>query len=69
MKLQNLGSQKEKNLEKESDEINKQDMSDNNDSDEIKQISKNDEVKVSDIIGNLKMGNLSSHKYVDNVET
>ena len=44
-------------------------MSDKKDYDEIKQISKNDEVKVSDIVENLKVGKLSSHQYVDNVET
>ena len=44
-------------------------MSDNKDSDEREQISKNDEVKVSDIVEDLKVGKLSSHRYVDNVET
>ena len=44
-------------------------MSDNVDSDERKQINKNDEVKVSDIAEELKLGKSSSHKYVDNVET
>ena len=43
-------------------------MSDNKDSDEIERISKNYEVKVSDIVEDLKVGKLSSHKYVDNVE-
>ena len=32
-------------------------MSDNKDSDEREQISKNDEVKVSDIVEDLKVGN------------
>ena len=32
-------------------------------------MSKNDEEKVSGIIEDLKVGKLSSHKYVDNVET
>ena len=44
-------------------------MGENKDSDEGKQISKNDEVKVSDIIEYLKVGKLSLHIYVDNVET
>ena len=44
-------------------------MSDNMDSEEREHISKNDEVKVSDIWENLKVGKLSSHKYVENVET
>ena len=44
-------------------------MSDNKDSDERENISKNDEKKVSDVIEDLKVGKLSSHKYVDNVET
>ena len=44
-------------------------MSDNMYFDEREQINKNDEVKVSDIVENLKVGKLSSHKYVDNVET
>ena len=57
------------NLEKESDKINMMDMSDNKESDEREQISKNYEVKVSDVIEDLKVGKLSSHKYVDNVET
>ena len=45
------------------------DTSDNKDSDEREQISKNDEVKVSDVIEDLKLIKLSWHKYVDNVET
>ena len=44
-------------------------MSDSKDSDEREQIRKNDEVKESDIVEDLKLGKLSSHKYVDNVET
>ena len=44
-------------------------MSDNKDSDEREQISKNIEVKVSDIVEDFKLGKLSSHKYVANVET
>ena len=44
------------------------DVSDNKDCDEREQIIKNDEVKVSDIIGDLKVGKLSSHEYVDTVE-
>ena len=43
-------------------------MSDNKDSDEREQTSKNDDVKVSDIVEDLKVGKLSSHKYVNNVE-
>ena len=44
-------------------------MSDNRESDERDQISKNYEVKVSDVIEDLKLGKSSSHKDVDNVET
>ena len=44
-------------------------MSDNIESEEREQINKNDEVKVSDVVEDLKLGKLSSHKYVDNVET
>ena len=44
-------------------------MRDNIDSERSEQISKNDEVKVSGIVEDLIVGNLSSHKYVDNVET
>ena len=44
-------------------------MSDNKDSDEREQTSKNYEVKLYDVIEDLKLGKLSSHKYVDNVET
>ena len=66
--LQNLSSQKKYiYLEKESDEINPMDISYNKDSDEREQISKNDEVKLSGNIEDLKVGKLSSHKYVDNV--
>ena len=44
-------------------------MSDNKDSDEREQISKNYELKLSDIIEDLKVGKSSLHIYVDNVET
>ena len=37
-------------------------MSDNTESDEREQISKNNEVKVSDIVEDLKVDTLSSHK-------
>ena len=43
-------------------------MSENMDYDKREQINKNDEVKVSDIVKYLKVGKLSLHKYVDNVE-
>ena len=43
-------------------------MSNNKESNEIEQISNNDEVKVSDIIEYMKLGKMSSHKYVDNVK-
>ena len=70
MKLQNLSSQNIYiSLEKESDDITPRGMSDNKDSDERDEISKNDEVKVSDITEDLKVGKCISHKYVDNVET
>ena len=44
-------------------------MSDNKEYDERGQISKNDEVTVSDTVEDLKVGQPISHKYVDNVET
>ena len=44
-------------------------MVDNKYSVERGQISKNDEVKVSYIIEDLKVVKLSSHKYVNNVKT
>ena len=44
------------------------DMSDDEESDEIDQISKNDEVKVIDNIEYLKLGKLSSHIDLENVE-
>ena len=44
-------------------------MSDNKDCDERGQNSKTDEVTVSDTVEELKVGKLSLHKYVDNVET
>ena len=44
-------------------------MSENKYSDERYQKSKNEEEMVSDIVEYLKVGKLSSHKYVDNVET
>ena len=71
MKLQNLSSHKYIYiyLEKESDEIHPKNMSDNKYSGEREQISKNGEVKLSYIVEDLKVGKLSLHKYVDNVET
>ena len=39
-------------------------MSDNKDSDEREQISKNDEVKVYDIVEDLKVVKFISHKYI-----
>ena len=71
MKLQNLSS-KEKiyiNLEENSDKVHSKDMSDNMKYDEREQINNNEEVKVSDIVEDLKLGKLSLHKYVDNVGT
>ena len=44
-------------------------MSDNTDYDEREQISKNDELKVSDIVEHLRVGKFSQHKYVDFFET
>ena len=44
-------------------------MSDNVDTDEREHIDKNDGVKVYDIVEDLKVGKLSLHKYLDNVET
>ena len=44
------------------------DVSDDKDSDERYQISKNDEESVTDVIEVLKMGKLSSQKNIENVE-
>ena len=44
-------------------------MSDKKEYYEIGQISKNDEVKVYDVIEDLKMGKSSTHKYVTNAKT
>ena len=68
LKLQKLSSKFKYYLDKESDKINPIDMSDNKDSQGREQISKNDEVKVSDDTEDLKLGKLSSHKNMDNVE-
>ena len=43
-------------------------MSDDKDTDERYQTSKNDEVNVSDVIEDLELGKLSSHKNLENVE-
>ena len=43
-------------------------MSDNKDYDERYQISKNYDVKVSDVIEDFKMGKLISHKNLDYVD-
>ena len=43
-------------------------MSDDKDSDERDQISKNDEEKVTEHIDVLKLGKLSSQKHIDNIE-
>ena len=70
MKLQNFNSKKVYiYLEEKYDKIHSKDTSDNMDSDEREQINKNDEVKVYDIVEDLKFVKLTSHKYVDNVET
>ena len=50
------------NVDNESYEINRMNMSDDKDSDERDQMSKNYEIKLSDIIEHLKPGKLSSHK-------
>ena len=44
------------------------DISDDKDSDERDQISKNNEVNVGDVIEYLKLGKLSSHKNLDMVD-
>ena len=44
------------------------DMSDDKDSDEWYQISKNDEEKATDVIEVLKLGKLSLQKNIDNAE-
>ena len=43
-------------------------MRDDKESDEIDQISKNYEEKVTEDIEVLKLVKLSSHKYIDNIE-
>ena len=43
-------------------------MSNDKESDGIDHISKNDEVNVSDVIQDLKLGKLSSHKNLDRIE-
>ena len=62
LKLQKLSSQKKYYLEKKYDEINRMDMSDKKYSYERYHISKKYEVKVSDVIEDLKLRKLSSHK-------
>ena len=44
-------------------------MNDNMESDKREQINKNYEVRVSDIVEDLKVGKISLHRYVDKVET
>ena len=44
-------------------------MSENMESDKREQINKNNELKVFDFVEDLKLGKLSLHNYVDNVET
>ena len=45
------------------------DVIENKESNKREQISKNDEVNVSDGIEDLKVGKSSLHSYVDNIET
>ena len=69
LKLVKLSSQKNvDNIEKESDERNRVDMSDDKDSDERYQISKNDEKRVTGDIEVLKLGKNISKKNDDNIE-
>ena len=56
-------------LKETSDKTTSKDMSDSMDSNEWEQINKKYEVKMCDIVENLKVGKLGLHKYVDNVET
>ena len=56
------------NIEKYYVESNQMDNSDDKDSDERYQISKNDEESVTDVIEVLKMGKLSSQKNIEIVE-
>ena len=56
------------NIDKDYDESNWMYMSDDKDSDERYQISKNNEEKVSDVIEVLKLGKLSTQKNIDNVQ-
>ena len=69
LKLGKLSLQKNiDNIEKAYDDRNWMDMSDDNESDERDQISKNDEEKVTDDIEVLKLGKLSSKKNDENIE-
>ena len=69
LKLGKFGPQKKTdNIEKESDERNRMGVGDDQDSDEIYQISKYDEERVTDDIEVLKLVKLSSNKNMDNAE-
>ena len=69
LKLRKLSSQKNiNNIEKEYDEINRMDMSDENDSDERDKIIKNNEERATDDIEVFKLGKLSSKKNDDSIE-
>ena len=69
LKLGKLSPQKNiDNIEKAYDDRNWMGMSDDNESDERDQISKNDEEKVTDDIEVLKLGKLSSKKNDENIE-
>ena len=56
------------NIEKESDEMNRMDMSDDKDSDEIYQIDKNYEEILTNDIEVLKLGKLGSQKNIDSIK-
>ena len=68
LKLRKLSSQKKDYLEKYPDEINHMDMSDDKESDERYQMSKNDKEKVTEYIKFLKLGKLSSQRNIENIE-
>ena len=56
------------NVDKSYDEINRIYMSDDKDSDERDQIVENDKDRLTDDLEVLKLGKLSSQKYIDNIE-
>ena len=56
------------NIDKESDKSNQIDICYYNDSDERDQMGQNDEYRLTDDREVLKLGKLSSKRYIDNIE-